>query len=549
MVRLIDMDHTPSYPLPSLLWPRDHDRDPRSHGLTDGQAADLSLDVLVRALDWSHRHARQVRGALMALVADPRVIAFRQAVVAELAENEALRSGFEALLPSLADLHQPRAAAWAHESPLLLVPPRVSDLELYVECIEQLHALLSAQPLQSDGLRVLQGYVAAVRADEEFRALAGELPALRSQLDHVRSVTVGVNLDGDLRPIAATLVAVNTEPFVGPRTLTHRLLGRGAATSTPGMTALRTVSERSPDTDPLARDLQHVLSEVIQPVATALERYGRIHARPLAALDAELALYLGAIKLAERLRSRGLPTCLPRVSSATHTLSDAYNPSLALQLNDRGNGAPLILNAIDFGPGRIVFLTGPNRGGKTTYLRAVGLNQVLFQAGLFVAARAAEITPANAILTHFPAVEGVEAGAGRLDDEARRLREIFGHATADSLLLFNEPLTSTGEAEAQVLAEDVLRALRLLGARAVYITHLHALASELESLNHGPGALIASWVAGVGDDAARTYVIRPGTPTARSHAATIAQQHGITFDQLAQRLAERGVIDQPKTRS
>jgi DNA mismatch repair ATPase MutS len=199
----------------------------------------------------------------------------------------------------------------------------------------------------------------------------------------------------------------------------------------------------------------------------------------------------------------------------------------------------LVRNLIDFRQGQIVFLTGPNRGGKTTYLRAVGLNQVLFQAGVFVSAVDAHMTPVDAILTHFPPMEGVEPGGGRLDDEARRMREIFDHATSQSLLLLNEPLTSTAEREALLLATDVLRALRLLGARTVFVTHLHALAEQLDALNAmEPGATVASWVAEVTGDTP-TYTIRLGTPTARSHASRIAEQHGITFEQLRSKIEDR----------
>jgi DNA mismatch repair ATPase MutS len=284
------------------------------------------------------------------------------------------------------------------------------------------------------------------------------------------------------------------------------------------------------------------LENVVQPVAVALERYQRVHARPLAALAPELAFYLGAAQMQQRLAAGGLTTCLPTVTDGEHELHDAFNPGLALQLAPpSGNGMPspvLIRNPIDFERGRIIFLTGPNRGGKTTYLRAVGLNQVLFQAGVFVAAAGARMTPADAILTHFPPAEGVEPGGGRLDDEARRMREIFDHATPRSLLLFNEPLTSTAEREALLLATDVLRALRLLGARTIFVTHLHALAEQLDALNlHEDGATVASWVAEV-EKGTPTYTIQPGKPLARSHASRIAEQHGITFEQLCLKIQE-----------
>lgn len=535
--------------VPSLLWPAGHDRNPGSAGISAQQSLDLGLDVLVRELDWDGRHGSQVRAVLLALVADLKVIAYRQAIVAELAADECLRDALAALLPNLADLAQPRSAGWGQESPLLLVPPRVSDLEHYVACIEALDLALGAvENLQSAGLHGLRDYAAAVRDSAEFQALAAELPILREQLDRAASVTIGLNLDRDLRPVAATLVSVNDEPFAGPRTLVQRLLSRSTPAARPGMTILRQIAERSPETDPLAHDLQQVLSEVVQPVAAALERYGRFQARPLAALEPELAFILAAIRFAQRRAAQGLPTCLPMPTEREHLLDGAYNPGLAIQLTsaptDARSNTPetLVLNPIDFDLGRIVFLTGPNRGGKTTYLRAIGQNQVLFQAGVLVAARQARMLPADAILTHFPPIEGVEPGGGRLDDEARRMREMFAQATPSSLLLFNEPLTSTGEREAQTIAAGVLRALRLLGARTVYVTHLHALADELAALNQGDGATIVSWTAGVDAGDSRTYLIRPGQPAARSHAATIAEQQGITFAHLMRQLAERGVV-------
>jgi DNA mismatch repair protein MutS len=526
--------------LPSLLWPVGESPARDRARLTATQAQDLALDVLIRALDWTGGHARFIRATLAALAPDPGVIGYRQAILRELAARESLRDRLIALLPSLRELARPRSAAWAQESPLLLVPPRLSDLELYVSCVSDLHAALRAEPLESQGLCALRDHLAARVADPQFESLATELPALREQIDRVRSVTIGVNLDGDLRPTAATLVAINAEPFSGPRTLTHRLFGRDGVSAMPGATALRSISERSPQTDPLARDLEKLLAETVQPVAAGLERFGRINARPLAALEPEIAFYIGAIRLAKRLTACGLPVCLPEIDDSRHRLIAAYNPSLALQLDiAAGESAPVVSNPIDFDDGRIVVLTGPNRGGKTTYLRAVGVNQVLFQAGIYVAAEAARLTPADVILTHFPPAEGTEPGGGRLDDEARRVREIFAAATRDSLLLFNEPLTSTGEREAQQLARDVVRALRLLDARTIYVTHLHALAGEADTLNREPGGTVVSWVAGVAADEQRTYAIRRGPPLDSSHAAAIAEQQGITYAQLARQLAAR----------
>jgi DNA mismatch repair ATPase MutS len=189
-------------------------------------------------------------------------------------------------------------------------------------------------------------------------------------------------------------------------------------------------------------------------------------------------------------------------------------------------------------------LTGPNHGGKTTYIRAVGVAQILFQAGLYVPASSARMSPVDAIFTHFPAREDARPGQGRLDAEAERLATIFRGATRHSLILLNEALAGTSALEALDLARGVVRALRLLGARAIYVTHLHELAAAVDDINAStPGdSPVASLVALAdpgGGPHARTFQIQPGPPSGTSFAAEIAEQHGISYEQLAELLQNR----------
>jgi DNA mismatch repair ATPase MutS len=200
--------------------------------------------------------------------------------------------------------------------------------------------------------------------------------------------------------------------------------------------------------------------------------------------------------------------------------------------------------------GRVWILTGPNRGGKTTYTRALGLAHILAQAGLYVPGRSARLSPVDAIYTHFPAQESAQVGQGRLDDEAMRLAAIFAQATPHSLILLNEVLAGTSTVEALGLALDAVRGLHLLGARAIYVTHLHDLALRVDEINAqtaGDG-VTGSLVAEVDEDGAergvqrRTYHIRRGPPVGLSYASEIAVQHGISFPQLQQLLRTRGLL-------
>src|SRR5262249_30349550 len=273
--------------------------------------------------------------------------------------------------------------------------------------------------------------------------------------------------------------------------------------------------------------------------------------------------------LVERLGRAGLPMCRPEILPVEHRVSilaEGYDVSLALRLlppesapaggSDPGNGAGgIVTNAIlfDDATARVWILTGPNGAGKTTYTRAVGLAHVLFQAGLYVPASAARLSPVDVIYTHFPSREQAQPGMGPLDEEAERLAAIFQRATPQSLVLLNETLAGTAASEAEAIARDAVRGLRLLGARAVYVTHLHDLALAVDEINATtPGSsLVGSLVAdaedsdgsGDGPEHRRTFRINPGLPRGRSYASDIARRYGISFGQLSVLLRERGITE------
>jgi hypothetical protein len=337
--------------------------------------------------------------------------------------------------------------------------------------------------------------------------------------------------------------------------LLERLLGGPANPS--ALTPLRAVQAAPLGRDtPLARDLRALLERVADPVRLALDRFLSVQTRTMCAIEPELAFLLQAATMVTRLLAAGLPVCRPTWAPPEEryaALQDSYNLALALRMLVAR--APvtrdLVTNEVTFDAthGRIWILTGPNRGGKTVYARGVGLAQVLFQAGLYVPARAARLSPVDAIHTHFPVPERGQPGLGRLDEEAARLAAIFRAASPYSLILLNEALAGTGAHEGLALALDVVRGLRLLGGRAIYVTHLHALAEQVEAINAGTAgdALVGSLVAEIALDGAdgrerRTYQIRPGTPQGASHASTIAQQHGISFPQLVVLFRQRGIL-------
>ena len=227
-------------------------------------------------------------------------------------------------------------------------------------------------------------------------------------------------------------------------------------------------------------------------------------------------------------------------------VEDAYNLDLALRLRlAEGEAAmrqKVVTNQIAAGEGALIaIVTGPNSGGKTTYTRAIGQAQVLAQAGLLVPGSSARISPVDAIYSHFAAPERADIGGGRLAEELERLAQIFRHATRHSLVLLNEPLASTDHAAARALCRDILAGLQLLGARAVFVTHIYELADDagvpgVISLTAGVTAIAQN-----GDTPVPSYSIAPGRPQIAGYAAELARRHGLSRDQIATTLRERGV--------
>ena len=565
-----------------MLWPEGCSRS-QAHGAArnlawdDAAVADLGLHELARALSPDGRHEARVRQILFALCDDPHVIAYRQDVLRDLLENETLAEALGALLPSLTQLSFYATGNPTHpnETALQQVAFRLGELELYVECVQRMRATLLAHAsrLAAEGLQRLLGVLTEVERDPAFQALRAELPDMLAKVRNIGSVTIGVNLDSHLQPSEATLLSINAHRFRGAGlSLLGKLFGNadaGDGTATgqvAGLARLHRIalpSEAAHVRDgsaramlklvPLFKDLSEILEAVARPIADALLRYARLNGQLLIALEGEIAFYLGAIRLIRRIEAAGLPMCQPTicpVDERAGQVSDLFNLNLALRMLAREPGARLdekiVLNDAAFDDaGRIFILTGPNQGGKTTYIQAIGLVHVLAQAGLHVPGRRARLSPVDALFTHFAAEERPDLESGRLGEEARRLSAIFSRATRHSLILLNESLSSTSPNESLYLARDIVRGLRALGTRAIFATHLHGLAEEADQINAGtPGdSRVASLVSETipmveGDDAAgrRTFRIVRGPPMGMSYARDIARKYGISFDQLRDKI-------------
>ena len=548
----------------SLLW---RDGQPiASHRADTNLARDLNIKRLVRSLSITPQYEQYVQSVILTLTTDIETIRYRQAILKDLLRSPALVQQLEQVLDAIITLESYLVAPQWKDNLLRQVAWRLSELERFVDTVVALDDILTdaADNIQSEGLQKLRQAIKDTLGGDIFQQLRDELPTLIPQIRRIRSITVGINLDEEMRPVSATLLDTHQEP-IAKESMLSRLLGMNKQDSLlapihdarkingipDAQVELR--DRKSPFMPVLFKDLSELLDETSRPIIQTLRKYTQINSQFLIALKMDIAFYLGAVQMIERVRNSGLAMCEPEalvVEARTTDLDGLYNINLCLQYLAK-NETPehIVGNDARFDEdGRIFILTGPNQGGKTTYTQAVGLAHLLFQAGLYVPATSARLSPVDNIYTHFAAEERPNLESGRLGEEARRLNTIFSHATRYSLVLLNESLASTAATESLFIAQDVVRAFRLLGVRAIFATHLHDLAADAPRLNDETDgdSRIISVVSQVevehdenGQTVQHTYKIIPSPPVSKSYAIELAARYGISFEQLKDTIEKR----------
>lgn len=507
---------------------------------------DLNLSQIVRKVAGDRLGAQEFDRVLRRLPLDPEVSRYRAAIISDLRTHPALA---EALNGEVHACRELSSARYSYSEDLLETVGRLTELELFVERIRGFQDVLGRRRdrLQSTGLRRFEEALRAAAESQTFRILEKELPKLRKGLRNRRSLTVGINLDDKMRPMAATLLSVNEHPF-GEQTSLQRVLSRftpeGArqplhTNDLPD--SLRRTDGSAPALSPLFRDLEQLLRSIVRPVAKGLRQYSYIQTSLISTIAEELSLLLGVVDLCREQEARGLPTVAAELREPDRPHPYTLIRGLyALSLPDSTDSARIVRNDFVAEAGdALLILTGPNSGGKTTYLRAVAQAQFLAQHGFPVPAEEARIPLVPGVLSLFAAGDAQEVSLeGRLAQELRQLSDMIAEAPPGALYLFNEAFSSTGTDDALEIAETVIRGIVDSGGRVLFATHLHALAGKREELSEEFGDCEVVNLVARTDGEAPTFRIERGRPEGKSYAARLVKEYGLDYDAILNRLRE-----------
>ena len=422
----------------------------------------------------------------------------------------------------------------------------ITEIELYVSCIDALSRGLTPvrDKIKSVAFSALADFAIELSASEYYTELNKKLEALASRVHEVNSVTVGVNLDTQLRPTSAGIISINSEQFKSGKVL-DKILRFSFKND-----AYTCIADLSPFGKGQSENRQEAL---IGAFNSAIEEVFRASVKGWRAIVGEYVLdstdfllrllpemefVTRAAELINKLSAKSgcaltKPSIRPREEHAFRAVG-LYNPRVALAIDDE-----IVTNDFAFDDeAHIYVLTGPNRGGKSVITVAVGASQALFQLGLPVPAESAELSVVDAIFTHFPEGADDTIDKGRLGEECARLKEIFDSVSSDSMILLDESLSSTGAYEASYIASEILSGFAVLGCRGIFSTHLHELAASVPEINARSrelgGIQIDTLVAGI-EEGRRSFKIYRAKPDGKSYARDIADKYGLSFEALMQR--------------
>jgi hypothetical protein len=425
---------------------------------------DLGLGTLFEAMARGDEFLFEVaRRAVLSSLASPEEIGYRQRILQDcLAHPAVIRQIYDLAVEAAAGSKKIYRGVMS-QSPDSVLRWSLEMLQLFTGILRRLRRIADehAGGFRSEGFAALFSMLSRELRDDYFDAVDEHLRRLRFRDGVLVSAELGKGnkgvryvlrkadrvkqgwrsrMSGNSRPTFTLKIDPRDES--GHKTLAE-LRGRGINLAA----------------NALAQSADHVLSFLVQ-------------------LRYELGFYVGCLTVHEQLAQKGEPLCFPVPRTAADlalSFRGLYDVCLSLRLADRAVG-----NDVSADGRSLVMITGANQGGKSTFLRSIGLAQLMMQCGMFVGAESFSGSVCERLFTHYRREEDSTMESGKLDEELSRMSEIADSVVPYSMVLFNESFAATNEREGSEIARQITRALLESGIRIFFVTHLFDLACSLE---------------------------------------------------------------------
>lgn len=382
--------------------------------------------------------------------------------------------------------------------------------EVYIECVQRIGTISSA--LENSAFKRLHLDLEAIQNAAAFQSMVLDVKRLSETFAEILNLSLAVDYSHKTITVSEH---IQNSLYEELKALCADMLG---------ITIYNTFS--AVNSNPLSfleSDIIQVLKQrhpaAFQELADFYERYGGINVYDIANLKTQFLFYTEYIEFIKKSEAAGMRFTLPIFTNSEFDASGLYDLSLALKTPN------VVPNDIQFQKGSLFVLSGPNQGGKTTFIRGLGQCVLLAMNGCFVPAENCKTPYFDSLMTHFNRRETL--GHGRLEEELERIEKMLPLLTENSFVLFNECFMSTRRVDGVKLSLNLLNKLFEIGCCGGFVTHYYEIPEH--------DLRLISLVAGISSDGQedkRTYKITRRPPSGTAYARSIALKCGVTFDQL-----------------
>ncbi len=469
------------------------------------------------------------------LTVNDEVISYRQKLFDDILKNCELRSFMEDLLEKVEPLvrlkEMSRQMQISGDNEMLFSSFR--ELLLFTECIDfilegekNLH-----EKTTSVGIRLLFDRALEIAGEEWYQNAKLYIDKTCEEIKEIQSVTLGINLDAQLGVSEVGLISINPQRFT-TNTLLDKMFAKKITDK--NYICIEAVGARELKNAGVSLQivnsaLYHAMSETVGKTIRKIKSslYDELARNTcfLLGIYEDLQFISICMYYILSMQGAGMPLCIPKISENDKILG-LYNPNLVGSMDS----VKIVKNNASFDEqGKIFIVTGANSGGKSVYLRSVGIAQVLFQLGLPVPAKKAEMQICHEIFSHFSAKAGDRSG-GRFENECKSVLKFYKEITENSLVLLDEMFSTTGAYEGTIIATRILKHFAKVGCKCVYTTHMHELTSKIDEINSEDN--VKSKIDGLATQMINeeyTYKINRCRESYSSYAEEVCKKYGLDF--------------------
>jgi MutS domain V len=417
---------------------------------------DLGLDIQLNAMAQGDRFLFDVAAvAMLSSMRDLDAIRYRQRILADCLDNSLIVADMYRVTMDAIEGEKKNYLGFFSRYPSGVLHRSVEVLQMFVKNLRRLRGIADQHQSRfaSEGMCRLFAMLSQELSDDYFAEIERHLNRLKFRQ--------GVLMSARLGPGSKGKDYVLRKPHEDKRSWLGRLLAERPPSYSftlhprdeAGMRALGELTDRGVNlvANAVGQSTDHILS-FFQMLRT------------------ELAFYVGCSNLQRELERIGEKICFPTVAPVGQrdlSFVGLYDASLALSL-----GGKVVGNDVNANQSDLVMVTGANTGGKSTFLRSIGMAYLMAQAGMFVPAETFSCAVSDGVYTHYKREEDATMNSGKWDEELSRMSGIVASVRPNSILLFNESFASTNEREGSEIAGQIVRALLDRHIRIFFVTHL-----------------------------------------------------------------------------